>query len=119
MTTPALEVRGLSKTYGTGPAAVQALRGIDLAFAPGTFTALMGPSGSGKTTFLSCAGALEAPDGGRVFVDGVDVTSLGETAATKLRRARIGFVFQDFHLLPYLTAEQNVGLPVRLAGGRP
>jgi putative ABC transport system ATP-binding protein len=119
MTTPALEVRGLTRTYGCGPTAVPALRGIDLAFAPGTFTALMGPSGSGKTTFLSCAGALEAPDGGRVFVDGLDVTSLGETAATKLRRARIGFIFQDFHLLPYLTAAQNVGLPVRLAGRRP
>jgi putative ABC transport system ATP-binding protein len=119
MTMPALEVRGLSRTYGAGPAAVQALRGIDLAFAPGTFTAVMGPSGSGKTTFLTCAGALERPTGGRVLVDGVDVTGLSDTAATKLRRERIGFVFQDFHLLPYLTAEQNVGLPVRLAGRRP
>ncbi|MBO0869584.1 MAG: ABC transporter ATP-binding protein [Micromonosporaceae bacterium] len=119
MTMPALEVRGLSRTYGTGPAAVPALRGIDLAFAPGTFTAVMGPSGSGKTTLLSCAGALERPTGGRVLVAGVEVTNLSETAATKLRRERIGFVFQDFHLLPYLTAEQNVGLPVRLAGRRP
>lgn len=115
----ALEVRGLARTYGEGARAVTALDGIDLAFAPGTFTAVMGPSGSGKSTFLTCAAGLEPPSEGRVLVDGRDITDWGETERTRLRRERIGFVFQAFHLLPYLTAEQNVGLPLRLAGQRP
>lgn len=118
MTTPALEVTGLTRTYGTGAAAVAALNGLDLACAPGTFTAVMGPSGSGKSTFLTCAGVLEQPTGGRVVIAGQDVTELTEARRTRLRRERIGFVFQGFHLLPYLTAEQNVALPLRLAGGR-
>jgi len=118
MTTPALEVTGLTRTYGTGAAAVTALNGLDLACAPGTFTAVMGPSGSGKSTFLTCAGVLEQPTGGRVVIAGQDVTELTEARRTRLRRERIGFVFQGFHLLPYLTAEQNVALPLRLAGGR-
>src|SRR4051812_2059991 len=108
MTTPALEVRGLTRTYGDGATAVAALQGLDLTFEPGTFTAVMGPSGSGKTTFLNCAGALETPTYGRVLVDGRDITDLGETDRTRVRRERIGFVFQSFHLLPYLTARQNV-----------
>ena len=78
----------------------------------------MGPSGSGKSTFLTCAAGLERPTGGRVLVAGEDVTDWSERRRTRLRRDRIGFVFQGFHLLPYLTAEQNVGLPLRLAGGR-
>ncbi|MFE4001098.1 ABC transporter ATP-binding protein [Nocardioides sp. YIM B13467] len=118
MTTPALEVTGLTRTYGAGAAAVHALNGLDLACAPGTFTAVMGPSGSGKSTFLTCAGALEQPTGGRVVIAGQDVTELTEAHRTRLRRERIGFVFQGFHLLPYLTAEQNVALPLRLAGSR-
>ena len=76
----------------------------------------MGPSGSGKSTFLTCAGALERPTSGTVLVAGQDVTALGEDDRTRIRRERIGFVFQSFHLLPYLTAEQNVALPLRLAG---
>ena len=116
--TPALEVRGLSRTYGEGAGAVTALAGVDLAFAPGTFTAVMGPSGSGKSTFLSCAAGLERPTDGRVLVDGQDITDWSENDRTRLRRDRIGFVFQGFHLMPYLTAEQNVGLPLRLAGRR-
>jgi putative ABC transport system ATP-binding protein len=115
---PALEVRGLARTYGEGAGAVTALAGIDLAFAPGTFTAVMGPSGSGKSTLLSCAAGLERPTDGRVLVDGRDITDWSEDDRTRLRRARIGFVFQGFHLMPYLTAEQNVGLPLRLAGRR-
>ncbi|MBA2954181.1 ATP-binding cassette domain-containing protein [Nocardioides sp. MAH-18] len=119
MTThPALEVTGLTRTYGDGPNAVHALAGVDLAFAPGSFTAVMGPSGSGKSTFLNCAAGLERPSAGRVLVDGRDVTEDDEDARTRLRRERLGFVFQGFHLLPYLTAEQNVGLPLRLAGRR-
>lgn len=119
MTThPALEVTDLARTYGAGPHAVHALAGVDLAFANGTFTAVMGPSGSGKSTFLSCAAGIERPTAGRVVVDGRDVTDDDEDARTRLRRERLGFVFQGFHLLPYLTAEQNVGLPLRLAGRR-
>src|SRR3954447_26118213 len=116
--TTALEVRGLARTYGEGVGAVTALTGVDLAFARGTFTAVMGPSGSGKSTFLSCAAGLERPTEGRVLVDGEDVTDWSEDDRTRLRRERIGFVFQGFHLMPYLTAEQNVGLPLRLAGHR-
>lgn len=114
-----LEVRGLARTYGEGAGAVTALAGVDLAFAPGTFTAVMGPSGSGKSTFLGCAAGLEPPTAGRVLVDGHDITVWDENDRTRLRRERIGFVFQAFHLMPYLTAEQNVGLPLRLAGRRP
>ena len=114
----ALEVTGLAHTYGDGPNAVPALAGVDLSFARGTFTAVMGPSGSGKSTFLNCAAGLERPTAGRVVVDGRDVTDDDEDARTRLRRERLGFVFQGFHLLPYLTAEQNVGLPLRLAARR-
>ena len=119
-TTPAaLEVSDLRRTYGTGAGAVEALAGVDLAFRAGTFTAVMGPSGSGKSTFLSCAGGLETPTSGRVAIAGQDISGWSETDRTHLRRERIGFVFQGFHLMPYLTAEQNIGLPLRLAGRRP
>ena len=116
---PALEVRWLARTYGAGDGAVRALAGVDVAFAPGTFTAVMGPSGSGKSTFLTLAAGLERPTAGRVLVEGCDITDWDEDERTRLRRERIGFVFQGFHLLPYLTAEQNVGLPLRLSGRRP
>ena len=116
--TPALEVRGLTMTYGADAGAVRALSDVALGFAPGTFTAVMGPSGSGKSTLLNCVAGLDRPTAGRVLVEGRDVTDLGEDDRTRLRRERIGFVFQGFHLLPYLTAEQNVGLPLRLAGRR-
>jgi putative ABC transport system ATP-binding protein len=116
---PALQVTGLARSYGAGDGVVHALAGVDLSFPPGTFTAVMGPSGSGKSTFLNCAAGLERPTAGRVLVDGEDITDWDETRRTELRRARLGFVFQGFHLLPYLTAEQNVALPLRLAGRRP
>jgi putative ABC transport system ATP-binding protein len=118
-TAKALEVRGLTRTYGAGAGAVAALAGIDLAFARGTFTAVMGPSGSGKSTFLTLAAGLEQPTSGRVLIEGEDITDWGEEARTRLRRERIGFVFQAFQLMPYLTAAENVALPVRLAGRRP
>jgi putative ABC transport system ATP-binding protein len=116
--TPALAVEGLRKRHGSGPGAVDALVGIDLAFARGTFTAIMGPSGSGKSTFLACVAGLDRPTAGRILLDGVDVTDWDETARTRMRRDRIGFVFQDFSLIPYLTAAENVALPARLAGRR-
>ena len=115
---PALAVTALAHTYGEGPGAVRALDGIDLEFHRGTFTAVMGPSGSGKSTFLTCAAGLERPTEGRVSIDGNDITDWDENRRTRLRRERLGFVFQGFHLMPYLTAEQNVALPIRLAGHR-
>jgi putative ABC transport system ATP-binding protein len=116
---PALAVTGLARTFGTGAGAVRALSGVDLAFPAGTFTAVMGPSGSGKSTFLTCASGLDRPTEGRVLIDGQDITEWDEDSRTRFRREQIGFVFQGFHLMPYLTAEQNVGLPQRLAGHRP
>src|SRR5262245_8206811 len=114
--TPALAIEGLSKRYGSGAGTVDALVDVDLAFAPGTFTAVMGPSGSGKSTLLACVAGLDRPTSGRVLLDGTDVTHWDETARTRMRRDRIGFVFQDFSLIPYLTAAENVALPARLGG---
>ncbi len=91
---------------------------MDLAFAVGSFTAVMGPSGSGKSTLLTVAAGLDRPTAGRVIVAGADVTDWSEEQRTRFRREGVGFVFQGFHLMPYLTAEQNVGLPLRLAGRR-
>jgi putative ABC transport system ATP-binding protein len=116
--TAALEVHDLTKTYGTGASAVRALAGVSLVLGTGTFTAVMGPSGSGKSTLLNCAAGLERPTEGTVAVGGETLTALDETTMTKLRRERVGFVFQGFHLVPYLTAEQNVALPLRLMGRR-
>lgn len=116
--TPALSVQELTRTYGGTTHPVHALRGIDVSVEPGTFTAVMGPSGSGKSTFLNCAAGLEAPSGGRVTIGGEDVTDWTEAQRTIFRREQIGIIFQSFHLMPYLTAEQNVALPSRLAGGR-
>ena len=118
-TPPAVELRGVRRTYGRGDAAVHALRGIDLALRKGSFTAVMGPSGSGKSTFLQCAAGLDRPTAGAVLLAGEDITGLSENRLTKLRRSRIGFVFQSFNLLPSLTVQQNVMLPQRLAGARP
>lgn len=115
----ALSVRGVTRTYGAGDQAVCALRGVDLRLAAGTFTAVMGPSGSGKSTLLNCLAGLEVPDSGSVAVAGRDISGWTESARTVLRREQLGIVFQGFHLIPYLTAAQNVGLPLRLAGRRP
>ncbi|MCX4751130.1 ABC transporter ATP-binding protein [Kitasatospora sp. NBC_01287] len=114
-----LRLEQLHRTYGTGPEAVRALAGVDIGFARGSFTAVMGPSGSGKSTLLQCAAGLDRPDYGRVVLDGVELGRLTETQLTILRRERLGFVFQAFNLVASLTAEQNVGLPLRLAGKRP
>jgi putative ABC transport system ATP-binding protein len=119
MSENALSVHDLTRTYGTGDGAVRALDHIDIAFGAGTFTAVMGPSGSGKSTLLNCAAGIEAPTGGRVEIAGQDITGWDENRRTRFRREQVGFVFQGFHLMPYLTAEQNIGLPQRLAGRRP
>lgn len=119
LTSPALALEGIRHVYGHGPTAVTALNGVDLILETGTFTAVMGPSGSGKSTLLACAAGIERPTAGRVVVGGQDVTAWDLDRRTVLRRDRIGMVFQAFGLIPYLTAEQNIGLPVRLAGRRP
>lgn len=115
----AVELQGVRRRYGRGSAAVHALRGIDLALPHGSFTAVMGPSGSGKSTFLQCAAGLDRPDDGVVRLGGTEITGMSEHKLTALRRSRLGFVFQSFNLLPSLTVEQNVLLPMRLAGARP
>jgi putative ABC transport system ATP-binding protein len=117
--TPAVELRAATRTYGTGERAVTALDRVDARFEPGTFTAVMGPSGSGKSTLLHCGAGLDRLSGGEVIIDGVPVGGLSERALTRLRRSRVGFVFQAFNLVPALTAAQNVTLPLRLAGRRP
>ncbi|MBN8882185.1 MAG: ABC transporter ATP-binding protein [Salana multivorans] len=112
---PALD---LSKVYGTGEAAVRALDHADVAFGSGEFTAIMGASGSGKSTLLHLLAGLDSPTTGRVVLGDTDLTLLDDDALTLLRRARIGFVFQSFNLLPMFTAEQNILLPLELAGRR-
>ena len=110
----AVALRRVSRRYG----AVYALDEVSLSFPRGSFTAVMGPSGSGKSTLLQCAAGLDRPTSGSVTVGGTELTGLGERRLTLLRRERVGFVFQSFNLLPALTAEQNVALPLRLAGRR-
>jgi putative ABC transport system ATP-binding protein len=115
----AVELRAVRRQYGRGNSAVHALGGIDLALPRGSFTAVMGPSGSGKSTFLQCAAGLDRPSSGTVHLGGTEITGMSENKLTALRRTRLGFVFQAFNLLPSLTVEQNVVLPMRLAGHRP
>ncbi|WP_327412287.1 ABC transporter ATP-binding protein [Streptomyces sp. NBC_01233] len=119
MENDAIQLRDVSRVHGTGDQAVTALDQVSLDFPQGTFTAVMGPSGSGKSTLLQCAAGLDRPTSGTVTIGGTELGGLSETRLTLLRRDRIGFVFQAFNLLPALTAEQNVALPLRLAGRRP
>jgi putative ABC transport system ATP-binding protein len=114
--TTALELRHVSKTYGSGPTEVHALSDIDLTVAQGELVAVMGPSGSGKSTLLTIAGSLEQPSNGEVLVDGVDLARISRADQAKMRRRSIGYVFQDFNLLPGLTALENVTLPLELDG---
>ncbi|MEU5826300.1 ABC transporter ATP-binding protein [Micromonospora tulbaghiae] len=116
---PAVRVERLTRVYGTGRNQVTALAGVDVGFGRGTFTAVMGPSGSGKSTLLQIAAGLDRPTNGRVVVGGTDLSGLSETRLTELRRTRIGFVFQAFNLIGALTVEENIVLPLRLAGVRP
>jgi putative ABC transport system ATP-binding protein len=113
-----LELRQVSKTYGSGPNAVQALSAVDLSVERGELVAVMGPSGSGKSTLLTIAGSLEDATSGHVLVDGVDLATVSRSDRAKLRRRSIGYVFQDFNLLPGLTALENVTLPLELDGVR-
>jgi len=110
----AVHVRDVHRTFGSGRAAVHALRGVDLDVAPGELVALVGRSGSGKTTLLNVIGGLDRPDEGSVLVDGVDVAALSDDDQALLRRDRVAFVFQTFGLIPVLTAAENVGVPMRL-----
>jgi putative ABC transport system ATP-binding protein len=119
MTRDAIRLRAVTRTYGSGDSAVTALDDLTLSFTEGSFTAVMGPSGSGKSTLLQCAAGLDRPTAGSVLLGETDLTALSEHKLTLLRRERIGFVFQSYNLLPALTAEQNVALPLRLAGRRP
>ena len=115
---PALVARGVTRTYGTGAGVVTALDAVDVEITRGRFTAIMGPSGSGKSTLLHVLAGLDEVDAGSIQLDGTELTGLGDDALTRLRRERIGFVFQSFNLLPMLTAEQNILLPLELAGTR-
>jgi putative ABC transport system ATP-binding protein len=115
---PAVALYDVRKVHGTGDGEVVALDGITVELPAGTFTAVMGPSGSGKSTFLHVAAGLERPQAGAVALGGTELTRLNERRLTILRRRRIGFVFQAFNLMPSLTVDQNIGLPMRLDGRR-
>src|SRR3954451_23445986 len=114
----AAQVRNLTKTYGTGETRVVALDDVSLELMAGRFTAIMGPSGSGKSTLMHCLAALDTPTSGSIEVDGTSLAGLGDTALTALRRERVGFVFQAFNLIPTLTAQENILLPLNLAGAK-
>ena len=114
-----LEVKEISKTYGTGEASVHALKKASFSVPKGEFVAVMGESGSGKSTLLHCIGALDTPSSGRVFLDGKDIFAMKERNLTVFRRRNIGFIFQSFNLIPELTVEQNMIFPVLLDYQKP
>jgi len=114
-----VRLEGVSKIYGDGDAQVRALDDVSVGFGVGEFTAIMGPSGSGKSTMMHILAGLDTPTSGHVFVEDTDITALKDTALTKLRRDRIGFVFQSFNLVPTLDARANILLPMLLAGSTP
>src|SRR5262245_60031230 len=115
----AVQAVDLVKVHGQGETAVRALDRVSVAVPAGRLTAVMGPSGSGKSTLLHCLAGLDTPTSGSVLYGDTDLAALGDTALTRLRRERLGFVFQAFNLLPTLTAQENILLPSRLAGTRP
>src|SRR5690348_6279805 len=114
-----VRLAAVSKVYGSGHSRVVALNELSLGLPKGSFTAVMGPSGSGKSTFLHCAAGLDRPTSGRVLLGGTEIGKLKEGELTRLRRTRIGFVFQAYNLLPSLNVLQNITLPLRLAGRKP
>ncbi|MFJ3104831.1 ABC transporter ATP-binding protein [Streptomyces sp. NPDC086835] len=116
---PMVRIENLHRSYGTGAAAVHALRGVSFEIPRGELVALKGRSGSGKTTLLNLVGGLDTPDQGRITVDGTDLSELGENGLLELRRDRIGFIFQSFGLIPILSAAENVGVPMRLRKADP
>ena len=113
---PVVRGRDLEKRYGDGATAVHALRGVSIEVAAGTFTAVMGPSGSGKSTLMHLLAGLDQPTSGEVWLGPTKLNDLDDTELTRLRRTRVGFVFQTFNLLPVLTLEENLVLPLRIAG---
>jgi putative ABC transport system ATP-binding protein len=115
----AVSAVGLGKVYGEGGTSVTALDGVDVTFLQGQFTAIMGPSGSGKSTLLHCLAGLDTPTSGRVVIGGADLTSMNDDQRTRLRRDRIGFVFQAYNLIPTLNALENITLPMDVAGREP
>jgi putative ABC transport system ATP-binding protein len=116
---PAVAATAVTRRYGDGESAVHALRGVTLEVPKAQFTAVMGPSGSGKSTLMHMLAGLDTPTSGTVSIGGEDITKLNDKQLTKLRRKHIGFVFQSFNLLPTLTAEENVLLPLSIAGRKP
>lgn len=116
MTAAVIEARAVEKTYRMGESLVHALRGVELSVAPGEYVAIMGPSGSGKSTLMHIIGCLDRPTAGALLIKGVDTRSLRDNALAQLRNSAIGFVFQDFNLLPRLTIEENVEIPLVYAG---
>jgi putative ABC transport system ATP-binding protein len=118
-TETAVAATRVTRDYGDGESAVHALRGVTLQVPVGQFTAVMGPSGSGKSTLMHLLAGLDRPSNGRVKIGGQDITEMGDKQLTKLRRRHIGFVFQSFNLLPMLTAEENILLPLSIAGRKP
>ena len=118
-TSVAVAARALTRRYGDGESAVDALRGVSLDVPAGQFTAVMGPSGSGKSTLMHLLAGLDRPTSGTVHVAGEDISALSDRKLTTLRRRHIGFVFQSFNLLPTFTAEENITLPEDLAGRTP
>ena len=113
---PAVYCRYLIKRYGEGETVVEALRGVAVSFERGSFTAIMGPSGSGKSTLMHLLAGLDRPTSGNVWLDGSSLDGLDDTELTRLRRTRVGFIFQSLNLIPVLTAEENIVLPLRIAG---
>jgi putative ABC transport system ATP-binding protein len=116
---PIASTSELRRVYGEGETAVEALRGVTVAVPSGQFAAIMGPSGSGKSTLMHLLAGLDRPTAGSVFVDGAELTNLDDRALTRLRRDRLGFVFQAFNLVPVLSAEENIMLPLTLSGKKP
>jgi putative ABC transport system ATP-binding protein len=118
-TSDVVRCEGLKRRFGEGQAAVDALRGVDLSFPRGQLNSIVGPSGSGKSTLMHLLAGLDRPTDGRVWIDGTEITTLGDDELTRLRRDKLGFVFQFFNLVPVLNAEENVVLPLRIAGEKP
>jgi putative ABC transport system ATP-binding protein len=116
---PIVSANGVSRTFGEGDAAVRALDGVSVDFPEGAFTAIMGPSGSGKSTLMHILAGLDRPTEGSVTIDGVDLSELDDGKLTELRRDKVGFIFQFYNLLPVLSAEENILLPLALAGRDP
>ena len=115
----ALRAQDVVKTYGSGDTSVRALRGVTLDIRVGRFTAIMGPSGSGKSTLMHCLAGLDSATSGSIWLGDVDLAALDDDGRTRLRRDRVGFVFQSLNLLPAFTAQQNIELPLDLAGSLP